>query len=175
MNTPYWARLDSQSLALKGEVDRALARFEVKPVGTGYIDIIVVPQKAEAFLTHMTQLGIAASMVTLWCEASEANKAQFGCPHGMGGPIRDGIWFSEMGEGDLLVSDVAVDVQTSLLDPFALAGECNDVCLRYTTEGIPALANYSPCMVPGFWLAVPKDWRSLAAADESGLNPVAAC
>jgi len=163
--SPYWTRLAESSAEVHGDLDRVLERFDVRPVGWGYIDIIVVPSRAEQFLAELTRIGIATCIVTLWCEASEINKQRYGCPHGMGGPIRNGVWFSEMCERDpFRVEDLGVDISESQLDPFALARACNELALGFATTGIRDRPEYSPCLAPGFWLAVPEDWRSDAAA-----------
>ena len=146
---------------MKSEVDRVLELFCVKPVGSGYIDVIVSPTKADTFLSALTQLGIATHAVTLWCEASETNKQRYGCPHGMGGPVHYGMWFSELCEKELFdVESKGVNIFDSKLDPFALAQECNSLTLAYVNNGIQDRPEYSPCLAPGFWLAVPDDWKS---------------
>ena len=166
MANPYWTRLTQSSSVVKGQVDRVLELFGAQPVGSGYIDIIVSPSKSEQFLAELTRLGIAAHTVTLWCEASEINKQRYGCPHGMGGPTRDGVWFSEMCEPDPFnAKDHGIDIDQSELDPFALAHECNSLTLAYVSTGIKDRPEYSPCLAPGFWLAVPKDWQSSVQAD----------
>ena len=166
MANPYWTRLAESSSAVKDEIDRALDLFGAQPVGSGYIDIIVSPSKAQQFLATLTRLGIAAHVVTLWCEASDINKQRYGCPHGMGGPVHNGVWFSEMCEPDPFnVEDHGIDMAQSELDPFALAQECNSQTLAFVSSGIKSRPEYSPCLAPGFWLAVPKDWQSSTPAD----------
>src|SRR6478672_9085536 len=89
--TPYWQRLDDSS-SLQDEIDNILRQFDVRPVGSGYIDVIAPLDKAQRLLDELSRLGIAVRVVTLWCEASEGNKQRYGCPHGMGGPVHGGIW-----------------------------------------------------------------------------------
>ena len=166
MATPYWTRLADPSSAVQHEIDRVLDLFGVKPVGSGYIDIIVPPPKAEQFLAALDRLGVAAHMVTLWCEASELNKQRYGCPHGMGGPVHNGVWFSEMCEPDPFnVEDHGISTADSTLEPFALSKACNSLALAYASTGIKGRSEYSPCLAPGFWLAVPSGWQSSVQAD----------
>jgi hypothetical protein len=166
MANPYWTRLAQSSSSVKGQVDDALELFGAHPVGSGYIDIIVTPSKSEQFLAALTRLGIATHRVTLWCEASETNKQLYGCPHGMGGPVHGGVWFSEMCEPDSFnAEDHGINIAQSELDPFALAHDCNSLSLAYVNTGIRDRPECSPCLVPAFWLAVPKDWHSGVRAD----------
>ena len=161
MANHYYKRLADASSGVQMELDRTLEIFAVQPVGTGYIDIIVPLAKSEKFLATVTTLGIAATAVTLWCTASETNKKIYGCPHGMGGPVHGGVWFSEMCERDPFdVKDHGISIEQSQLDPFVLAQECNSLALAFVSAGIKDRPEYSPCLAPGFWLAVPKSWKS---------------
>jgi hypothetical protein len=161
MNTPYWARLAKDDKQVQRQLDAALVNFRVEPVGHGYIDIIVPRAKAEAFLEEMSRLGIASHCATMWCEATAENKEALGCPHGMGGPVNYGIWYSEMCETHPFdVEDRGFDIMKSRLEPFALARTCNAIVLSYIQEGMRKRLEWSPCLVPGIWLAVPDDWRS---------------
>ena len=161
----YFERLADPSSAVQKDLDRMLETFAVQPVGTGYIDIIVPLPKYEQFLAALTTLGIAAHAVTLWCTASETNKQIYGCPHGMGGPVHNGVWFSEICERDPFdVQDHGIGIEQSHLDPFALAQECNSLTLAFVSNGIKDRPEYSPCLAPGFWLAVPDSWQSSVPA-----------
>jgi hypothetical protein len=138
-----------------------LAEFQVHPVGSGYIDIIVSSSEAERFLERLTKIGVAVDCITLWCEATDANKQRHGCPHGMGGPVHNGVWFSEMCERDPFdISDHGIEIADSQLDPRVLVEQCNSLALSYVTTGMKLRPEYSPCLAPGFWLAVPESWRS---------------
>jgi len=165
--TPYWKRLDDSSF-LKDEIDNILRQFDVRPVGSGYIDVITPLDKAQRLLRELSSLGIAVRLVTLWCEVSESNKQRYGCPHGMGGPVHGGIWYTEMCEPDPFeVACYGIDISTSELDPFALAKSCNALALDYVNAGIVTRPEYSPCLTPGFWLAVPDTWKSRALVSGS--------
>jgi hypothetical protein len=119
--------------------------------------------KVEQLLAELSGLGIAVHAVTLWCEATEGNKQRYGCPHGMGGPVHSGVWYSELCEPDPFdVERQGLNVSESDLEPLALASDCNSLVLGYCTTGILARPEYSPCLAPGFWLAVPEAWQSVA-------------
>jgi len=161
MANPYWSRLTDSWYVVHRELDSVLYRFAVRPMGAGYADIIVPRSKADQFLADLTRLGVAAHMVTLWCEASDSNKQRYGCPHGMGGPVQHGVWFSEMCERDPFdVKDHGVNVAQSQMDPFELARECNSLIANYVSTGMKERAEYSPCLAPGLTLAVPDNWAS---------------
>ena len=161
MANHYWSRLNEHSSTVKTQLDLALVEFGVFPVGHGYIDIIVPRTIADTFLASMSLLGVAIHRVSLWCEASERNKQRYGCPHGMGGPVHNGIWFSEMCEHDSFkVEDHGISIDQSQLDPITLAAQCNSLASDYVFSGMEARQDYSPCFAPGFWLSVPRDWRS---------------
>lgn len=158
--TPYWKRL-SDSGSLQDELDNILRQLDVRPVGSGYIDVIAPLDKAQRLLDELSTFGIAVHLVTLWCAASESNKQRYGCPHGMGGPVHGGIWYSEMCDRDPFdVARHGIDISKAELDPFALAKSCNALALVYVNAGIATRPDYSPCLTPGLWLAVPDTWKS---------------
>lgn len=146
---------------MQAKLDAAVKAYQLEPVGSGYVDIITPPDTAGAFLEEMAQLGIAAHVVTMWCSASDDNKERFGCPHGMGGPVQRGVWFSEMCEMNPFdVGDHGISVKDSSLDPWQLASVCKSKVLGYIHEGMRDRPEWSPCLWPGIWLAVPDDWVS---------------
>lgn len=161
MTSAYWTRLADQAVGLKAKLDAALKAHKVEPVGSGYIDIITPPEIAEAFLEDLAQLGIASHTVTMWCKASDENKRRYGCPHGFGGPVQNGVRFSEMCETNPFdVTDYGINMEESALPPHQLASECKAKILAYIQQGMRARPEWSPCLWPGIWLAIPDDWIS---------------
>lgn len=96
-----------------------------------------------------------------WCDCTPENQKRFGCPHGYGGPAHArGGYFSEMCEEDPFeISDPDLDPHTSMLEPYEVVRRCNAIVLEYCSAGMEARPEYSPCLCPGLWLAVPDDWR----------------
>jgi hypothetical protein len=132
----------------------------MRPVGTGYIDIITPVASSEAFLEALNTLGIAVNRITLWCHCTEGNALRFGCPHGHGGPLCRGGFYSEVCEQD---SYEVAHPRPPGNDPSDLSRwvrECNDSAKQYVLSGMKRRQDYSPCFTPGFWLDVPEDWRN---------------
>jgi hypothetical protein len=47
----------------------------------------------------------------------------------------------------------------------ALLRHCNAQAIDYVRNGMKRRQDYSPCLVPGFWLAVPDEWRNSWAGE----------
>ncbi len=145
---------------LIAEVERLLEKSRTTPVGDGFIDIITPADNIESFLESMTNLGIAINVVTLWCDCTPNNKDRYGCPHGFGGPRYESGYYSEMCERDPF--DVAKSYPDLIADdaaPEDLVNKYNAAVREYVETGIKSRPEYSPCLVPGFWLVVPKAWK----------------
>ena len=141
-------------------LDAILRENDLRPVGTGFIDIITQTDRCPGFVTCVSDLGIAIEMVTLWCHCTDENRQRYGCPHGYGGPKCDGGYFSEMCERDSF--EITMDALSSSA-PGALKHEvhkCNEQAMNYVRDGMKRRSDYSPCFVPGFWLAVPDKWKN---------------
>lgn len=155
----YISRVSLERSHLQREIDAVVASHAVRTVGTGYIDIITPMSRTESFINAMTTLGVMINAMTLWCDCTPANSRQWGCPHGHGGPsYSEDCYFSEMcGELEFgVVSwEPLFDGFRSIVD--AVAAQHQKV-RAYLHEGIKEYPRYSPCLVPGFWLAVPDEW-----------------
>lgn len=118
------------------ELDRLLADHAVQPVGDGYIDCICPRQNIEKFLRDLSLLGVVVTDYTVWQWVSRTDETVWG----MGGPrnsFGDG-WYSEL------------DVFRSWRGP--------DEMENFLTVEERRL---SCSLVPGFWLAVPADWKRI--------------
>jgi len=155
----YISRLEQHAATIKPRLDQLLVDLEATPVGHGYIDIIVLRDRWDVFVDSVTGIGIAISHMTLWCHASEANQARYGCPHGLGGPMTKHGWITEMA-GDWVFNAEALVPVAEDVD-----GDGRDRVDRWNAAARDSLrsdlfCNQSPCYLPGFWLKVPEGWRN---------------
>jgi len=155
--TSIAARRDS----VLAHLERCVAEHEGTIAGSGFIDIITRRQRCASFIEHLSGIGVAAHLVTLWCDCTPENQKRFGCPHGYGGPAHAlGGHFSEICETDPFeIGDPDLDPRTSMREPSEVVRRCNSIVLEYCIAGMEARPEYSPCLVPGLWLAVPDDWH----------------
>lgn len=128
----------------KIKLDQLLRKYQVQPVGFGYIDCITKKENVLGFVEDLSLLGIRITGITWWCYCKPEANPGIGCPHGGGGPRSryfDG-WFSEM------YQYMPTDIRS------------NDEVVPYIFEIWPGDENYLPCLIPAFCLEVPEDWRS---------------
>jgi hypothetical protein len=159
--TPYVTSIAARRDSVLVDLERCVAEHECTVVGSGFIDIITRRQRCASFIERISHIGVAAYLVTLWCDCTPENQRRFGCPHGYGGPghSSDG-YFSEMCEKDPFeISNPDFDPRTSEREPAEVVRRCNAMVLEYCISGMEARPEYSPCVTPGLWLAVPDDWR----------------
>jgi len=157
----YVSLMERDRLRVQPAIAALVAEHSETIVGSGYRDIITRMSESDSFVNAISNLGVMINALTLWCDCTPENTARWGCPHGHGGPCYGkGCYFSEMC-GELEFGVVEWD---SLFDAFSTitgAIEAQRVrILEYLHEGIEHYHRYSPCLVPAFWLAVPKEWRS---------------
>jgi hypothetical protein len=160
-SSPYLIGLATREAAVKPALDALIVRLQIRVVGDGYIDAITQLDRVEELLNELTRLGIAVTLITLWCDCTLDNKRKFGCPHGLGGPGHTNGFFSEICEKDyfnVANSDVVATTTDSETNRFVT--ECNQLAREYVVEGMKARSDYSPCFLPGFWLGVPDNWKS---------------
>ena len=156
----YVRDLGARQNEVQPELDAFLIASDVHPVGWGYIDIITPLERCEDLVSRVTALGIPISMITLWCHCTDENRNRYGCPHGMGGPRCEDGFFSEMCERDSFEPMISESCSDGVEDLVALLRACNAQAIEYVRAGMRRREDYSPCLVPGFWLAVPEDWRN---------------
>jgi len=159
----YLRSLEEDADRFRVELGQIIVRHRVRPVGNGFIDIVTPVARAESFLSDVTELGIAVNVITLWCDCTDENRGKYGCPHGSGGPAHEvgSGYYSEMCESDPFeITEDDVDPSGTGLDPPKLVEISNNHALRYVRIGMKSRLEYSPCLVPGFWLRVPETWKS---------------
>ena len=163
MNEPrgaYLDRLRASQATVQSAIEVLIAQCGCLVVGNGFIDIITRLPMCDTFIDGVSRLGVAVTYITLWCDCTEQNKRLYGCPHGLGGPRYPGGFFSEMCERDSFdAAESGVDVRLQNTDPDAFVTACNALARDYVNVGIPLRPEFSPCLVPGFWLSVPDDWK----------------
>jgi hypothetical protein len=142
------------------ELDAFLVASDLHPFGWGYIDIIAPLERCEEFVSKVTALEIPIPMIALWCHCTDQNRQRYGCPHGFGGPACEGGFFSEMCEPDSFEPSIPESRSDRSEDLATLLRDCNAQAIECVRAGMKRMEDYSPCLVPGFWLAVPEDWRN---------------
>ena len=123
----------------KRHLDEIIEKYNVQPVGWGYIDCIVTFDNVFDFINDLSEVNISITGVTWWCHCKDENS---GCPHGMGGPVSKYYsgWFSEMWYP-------------------LVEFENNQQVVFYIKN--PADNEILECFVPALWLDVPDDWENL--------------
>lgn len=131
----------------KKKLDALLGKYQVQPVGWGYIDAIVTMDNIEGFIEELTALKIRITTLTWWCHYDSCHVDE---PHGGGGPhswYYDG-WFSEMYH-----------------IPVKLFSDNSEV-LPYIRVHLGQAPEIPDCCVPGLWLKVPKRWHNQCELNE---------
>lgn len=95
--TPYMQQLLANDQVYQDEIEHLLEVYRVQPVGNGYIDLILPCDRAILLIEELAKLPVAVTNLTWWCCCTPESKVQFGCHHGMGGPMNEfgEGWFSE--------------------------------------------------------------------------------
>ncbi|CAH2713626.1 hypothetical protein BACCIP111895_00762 [Neobacillus rhizosphaerae] len=160
----YLEYLEAYREIKQKEIEEVMKYYKTEPVGSGYIDIITPFAHIEKFIEELTNIKVVVECVTWWCHSSEKNTEQYGCPHGMGGPVSsyfDG-WFSEMGF-EFETFEIPTDDLEQLNDDSQLQtkiGLINDTILSYIND-LSKAREYSKCMTPALWLHVPEEWKRI--------------
>ncbi|MFD2614181.1 hypothetical protein [Paenibacillus gansuensis] len=162
----YFEYLDSNKRSLVEQIELIFTLYQVQPVGSGYIDCIIMRNNLKPFIDEISAIGVIISDVSWWCYFDPLNPK--GCPHGMGGPkseYYDG-WFSELQNDMFEANKEKVDalinsydkrcVKSTNMQTLEEIENTLKVPFRYThSEYIPG----NECVVTGIWLHVPDDWK----------------
>ena len=147
------------------QLNKLIEKYEVYPVGSGYIDLIVSRDKYFEFIDELTQIGLMVEAVSWWCHATDENKNRFGCPHGYGGPMTKNGWFSEMSHDfDDLENEVLLCIanNTDQDSIKAINDKVKSLIINKQTityaDGNYLTFDKNPCLTPGIWVYVPDDW-----------------
>ena len=123
------------------ELDKLLQKYNIQPVGNGYIDCIIMKENVKPFLQELTKINVFVTGVSWWCHCTKEHESKYHCPHGMGGPkskYYEG-WFSEMAVRHKDIYDG------------------NQNAENYILYGVKAEPFYSECLVPGLWLSADEE------------------
>lgn len=161
--TSYILTLDKQKQI---QLEKLIEKYEAYPVGTGYIDIIVLREKYSAFIDDLSKIGLMIEGVSWWCHATDDNKNSLGCPHGYGGPMTKFGWFSEMSHDfDSFENEILISIADKL-NQFSVE-EINDKAKNLIenkrtityADGSYLTFKENPCLTPGLWIYVPDNWE----------------
>lgn len=150
----------------RSALEKALAKFQVQPVGSGFDNLIVAPERADGLIAQLTLLGVSIDLVGWWCLCLPERMGELGCPHGIGGPknrFGDG-WFSEC----VHLPDFVVPNNKDKIDlSYSLHNSNNErevkvrnaIAQKYLSDILPQEPFFSECLHYGFWLLVPPHWK----------------
>ncbi len=152
------------------QLNLLIEEFEAYPVGTGYIDIIIIRDRLINFINKLTNIGIVINSVSWWCNATDENKNKYGCPHGLGGPLTKFGLFTEIGHDFDDMNKIERELFVSLDNDFneEIIKKINVKIINliqnkqiFIQENIIFLTfQDNHCLTPGLWLYVPDDWVS---------------
>jgi hypothetical protein len=159
--TPYLKKLQEDPDGFQLAIEDLLAKYCAQPVGNGYIDLILDVNAALKLMDALTRLPVAVRMVSWWCLCTEESKLNLGCPHGGGGPLNqfgEG-WFSECYQyPDFDLEEGRINFDDPSTEPHALAHNAKETVSKYLLTTLPTEKFFSPCLYPGLWLEVPRNW-----------------
>lgn len=152
----YIDSLNQQKGNIQNQIKSLLEKYKVQPVGTGYIDLIVLNQFVDSFINELSDINILVSGITWWCHCTESTDG-LNCQHGMGGPkskYYDG-WFSET---TIPMHDV--NLINSEIDDFTdKIKYSNDKVIKFIKSDFVKSEFYIRYLVPALWLYVPDNWE----------------
>lgn len=160
LKTPYMESLLKDSDRFQIGVERLLEKYNVQPVGSGYIDLIVDCSNALKLIEELASLPVAVQELSWWCLCTPESKLRLGCPHGLGGPEnRFGPgWFSECVQyPDFVVAEHEVEYPST--EVHKSVNDIGQLMSNYVQTVLPNESFYSQCLHPGLWLLVPDDWK----------------
>ena len=158
----YLQNLQDNSEHFQFSIEGLLEKYQVQPVGNGFVDLITEKEKSLNLIDEFSSLSVAVSSISWWCLCTDETKSKYGCPHGMGGPLNrygEGM-FSECVQYPIFdVSEVLSQIHKNSMTPEPFSIKCNEAVANYIIKIFPTESFYSPCLYPGLWLQVPENWR----------------
>ena len=157
-HSAYISSLDQNRQQIQEQLDDLLKKYQGQPVGNGYIDIIVLRDKAREFINELTDLNLAVEAVSWWCHRTPENEKWLGCPHGMGGPmsIYHESAFSEITHE---FNEIKEEAFAALkLDHSKEAVKLINQLAINIIEEKENQPNFTDCQTPGIWVRVPEGW-----------------
>lgn len=126
---------------LKQQVDNAILTCKVQPIGNGYVDLVTIKDYILPFIEAMQKLNVRIRAVSWWRFSEWKNES----------PKNKEAWKSRYFKGSF--SEMLLPIKEFKKD----AGY--DAVIKYIQEDFPKSKDFSPCLIPGFWLEVPDGWR----------------
>jgi hypothetical protein len=158
----YLQSLQDNSEHFQSAIEGLLEKYQVQPVGNGFIDLIIEKEKSLNLIDELSGLSVAVGSLSWWCHSTDETKSKYGCPHGMGGSLNrygEGI-FSECVQHPIFeVPELTSQNNEKSITPQTFSKKCNEVVVKYIVKVLPTESFYSPCLYPGLWLLVPENWR----------------
>ena len=162
IKTPYLQNLHNNQEQLQNLIEDLLEKYNVQPVGNGYIDLILDCESSIQLIDELAKIAVAIERLTWWCHTTPESASKYGCPHGMGGPpngFGEGH-FSECSDyPEFVVAEHQSPNDEYSLEPRLYAERCSEVVTYYIKNVLPTESFYSPCLNPGLWFNVPYDWK----------------
>ncbi|QKQ26679.1 hypothetical protein [Candidatus Reidiella endopervernicosa] len=136
-------------------LDKLLRKYKAQPVGSGYIDIIVMRDKYKCLAEELFRNGFIVRAISWWEYIDDVNIPN---SYGMGGPVcrfYDGKFaetcsdIDELPKGmftDKSIGDLVNHVETKILGEY---------------EGKVVSYKATPSLTPAFWLDMDNDWKNI--------------
>ena len=161
-HSPYLQNLQNNPEQFQVAIEGLLKKYQVQPVGNGYIDLILDNDNSLRLIDELTKLYVALEELTWWCHYTPETKLKYGCPHGMGGPTNrfgDGMFSECVQYPDFVVKGLPNLIDEYSVKPKIFAAECNKMIINYIKNILPLEKFYSPCLYVGLWIYVPNEWK----------------
>lgn len=158
----YLQHLQAEHERYQTAIEGLLERYEVQPVGNGYIDLIVARSRASRLIEELAQLPVIVTALSWWCLVTAESQAKWGCTHGCGGPL------NKFGEGrfsecnhypDFEIVNHGIALDDKSIATEHIAQKCSKILSDYIEHRLLQESFFSECLQPGLWLYVPDDWR----------------
>ncbi len=157
--TPYFQQLLVRGSEIQGEIPYILEKFEVFPVRNGLMDLVVEWNHFLGLINAFSQIKVAVYSFSLWCKNTPENKIRYRCPHGRGGPVCKNGFLSEMYfVPKFILKTYNVDISDPAIEADELISRANNTILKYFETEFKKELFYSPCLLPGLWLLLPRGW-----------------
>jgi hypothetical protein len=137
----------------KAVLDHLLLRYKAQPVGSGYIDVIVMRENYKSFAKELIKVGFDIDAVSWWEYIDDTEKPN---SYGYGGPRSHFYpgWFAET----CTDTDEIPNVETP---EGKLAAVIDVVENKVLGEYGKNIITYKTCpsLTPAFWLKVDEEWK----------------
>lgn len=161
----YTDELRQRRSEVQAQLEAKMQEYDVHSVGKGFIDVIVLRDRVDSFISELTKLKLAVEFVTWWCHATEENGRKFGCPHGYGGPKTKFGWFSEITWEDSEVDKRLIETLESE-NTVSIVKQINEsvagiIKSKHSIKYMGELLSFDngSCLTPGLWIRVPDEWE----------------